>query len=199
MNNYYYLGPTNPPLVASAFAPEGTKLDYQLIPDLIGQSELPFNLQLIKLSFGNTGLIKNSDLSGIHEIWLDYQPNSLAWPLMSSKLKSIIELNLTGNEGIDWIFAIVKGNNEVRTYYIPRFGKRLDVLDLQKTKFVPGTDQVMIPFFSLKKISELSVFHQPLSGDLWKITSGIYVNEKIKKQIQKEKLTGMTFEKVRVV
>lgn len=59
MNNYYFLGPTNPPLVASAFAPEGTKLDYELIPEVNGHSELPFELQLIKLSSGKKGLIKN--------------------------------------------------------------------------------------------------------------------------------------------
>lgn len=118
---------------------------------------------------------------------------------MSTKLKSIIELNLTGNEGVDWISAILKGNNEVKTYYIPRFSKLLDVFDMQKTKFVPGTDHVIMPFFSLTNVAQLGISHQTLPGNLWKITSRIYVNEKIKKGIEKEKLTGITFEKVRVV
>ncbi len=198
MNNYYLLSGKNNPKVASAFAPEGTKLAHELISELENVNALPFELNLVKLTVGRNGLIESNDLSDLKEVWLDYQPNNLFGPLFSEKLKSVIENNLTGNEGIDWISAIVKAPNEQRTYYIPRFSKMLDVLDTQKTLFVQGTDHIIRPVFSLSKIGKYSVFHRPSSHSLWKIPSGLYVSEALKKAIQKEKLTGLDFEKTSI-
>lgn len=198
MDSYYLLSGKNSPKVASAFGPEGTKLAHELIPELDIVNELPFELNLTKLTIGKNGLIESNDLSDLKEIWLDYQPNSLAWPLMSEKLKSVIEVNLTGNEGIDWISATVKASEDHRTYYIPRFVKMLDVLDTQKTIFIQGTDRIIKPVFSLSKINKYSVFHQPSAHNLWKITSALYVNETLKKAVQKGKLTGIDFEKISV-
>jgi hypothetical protein len=199
MEKYYFLSwkGGNGPL-ASAFAPDGTKLAQDLIPELEGINVLPFDLSLVNLSVGKNGLIQSDDLTGIKEIWVDYQPNSLAWPIMSERLKSVIESNLTGNENIDWITCKIKSDKEERQYYIPRFNKMLDVLDMQKTLFVKDMDFVIRPVFAVSKISTYSIFHKPATHDLWKITSGLYVNEKIKKAIQKEKLTGLIFEKVSV-
>jgi len=198
MDSYYLLSGKNNPKVASAFAPEGTKLAHELIPELDIVDELPFELNLVKLTIGKNGLIESSDLSDLKEIWQDYQPNSLAWPMMSEKLKSVIEKNLTGNEGIDWISAIVRTSGERRMYYIPRFSKMLDVLDAQKTIFIQGTDRIIKPVFSLSKINKYSIFHQPAAHNLWKITSALYVNEALKKAVQKDKLTGIDFEKTSV-
>lgn len=186
------------PRVASAFAPEDTKLAYELIEDLNDVNVLPFELRLFKLSDTKGGIAKSPDLKDLDEIWLDYQPNSLAWPLFSKRLKSTISKCLTGNEGIDWIEAKVNSNEEARIYYIPRFSKVLDVLDKQKTIFVQGTDRIVKPCFSLSKINPYNIFHQPSAHNLWKITSGLYVGESLKKSIQKEKLTGINFEKILV-
>ena len=141
MSNYYLMSGKHIPKVASAVAPEGTKLAHGLISELDNRSELPFQLKLVKLTTGRNGLMESSDLSDMKEVWLDYQPNNLFGPLFSKKLKSVIEKNLTGNEGIDWIFAIINGSNERRRYYIPRFSKMLDVLDTQKSIFIQGTDR----------------------------------------------------------
>lgn len=103
---------------------------------------------------------------------------------------------MTGEEGIDWITARINGNGENRDYYIPRFARMLDVLDMQKTSFVQGTDHIIRPFFSLTKINNYSIFNRPSSHNLWKITSGIYVSESLKRAIGKEKLSGIYFEKI---
>jgi hypothetical protein len=198
MNNYYFFCWKNATQVASAFAPKGTRLAHELIADIEEIDELPFELELVKLTEKKTGLIKDNDLAGLDSIWLDYQPNSLAWPLMSDRLKLLVSDNLTGKEGIGWITAKVNGNGEYRNYYIPRFEKMLNVLDEQKTIYVKGTDRIIKPCFSLAKISSFSVFHKPSAHNLWKITSGLYISEKIKKAIQKEKLTGMNFEKITI-
>jgi len=197
-NNYYFLTIKNYKEVASAFAPEKTKLSHELIPELDGKNELPFELNLVKLSVGENGLIKSDDLSDIENVWLDFQPNSLAWPLMSERFKNLICENLTGKESIDWIQAKINGENESRMYYIMRFEKMLDVLDVEQTLFVKGTDHIIRPHFSIEKVKELCVFNTPDSHDFWKITSGIYINEHLKKKILKEKFIGPAFEKVRV-
>lgn len=184
--------------LASAFAQKGSKSGNELIQILNGKNELPFELSLVKLDVEENGLIESNDLSDLKEIWLDYQPNSLAWPLISERLKSIIEANLTGNEQIDWIECKVKNGSEERTYFILRFNKMLDVLDMQKTMFVQGTDHIIKPVFASSKISAYSIFSEPSSYELWKITSGLYVSETLKKAIQKQKLTGMDFEKTSV-
>lgn len=184
--------------LASAFAPKGSKADHELIKELNGKNKLPFELSLIKLDVGKNGLIESNDLSGLKEIWLDYQPNSLAWPLMSERLKSIIEANLTENEQIDWIECKVKNGTEQRTYFILRFNKMLDVLDKQKTLFVQGTDHIIRPVFASSKINAYNIFSAPSSYELWKITPGLYVSDTLKKPIQKAKLTGIDFEKTTV-
>lgn len=184
--------------LASAFAPKGSKADHELIRILNGKNKLPFELGLVKLDIGNNGLIESKDLSDLKEIWLDYQPNSLAWPLMSKRLKVVIEDNLTGNEQVDWIECNIKNGNEERTYFILRFNEMLDVLDMQKTMFVKGTDHVIRPVFASSKISAYGIFSKPSLHDLWKITSGLYVSDVMKKAIQKAGLTGMKFEKTTV-
>jgi hypothetical protein len=202
MSNYFLLCGKNSRKVASAIVPEpeGSKLSFELIPALNDVEELPFELSLVKLTVGKNGMVKSNDLSDLKEIWLDYQPNSQVWPLMSEKLKSVIESNLTGKEGMDFIKANVKGNGDHRVYYIPRFEKMLDVLDLQQTTFVPGTDMVIRPCFSQLKIGNYSIFHRPSANDYsWKIPFALYVNEALKKAIRKEKLTGVSFEKTFVV
>lgn len=199
MEKYFLLSWKNgkEPL-ANAYAPKGTKLAQDLISELNGLNKLSFELSLVKLDVGENGLTESNDLSDLKEIWLDYQPNSLAWPLMSERLKSVIEANLTGNEQIDWIVCNVKSTNEGRPYFILRFNKMLDVLDMQETMFVQGTDHIIRPVFTSLKIRGYSVFSKPSSHDLWKITSGLYVSDTLKKAIQKAKLTGMDFEKTSV-
>lgn len=199
MEKYFLLSWKNgkEPL-ASAYAPKGSKLAQDLISELNGINKLPFELSLVKLDVGINGLRESNDLSDLKEIWLDYQPNSLAWPLMSKELKSVIETNLTGIEQIDWIECKVKNGSEERTYFIPRFNKMLDVLDMQKTIFVQGTDHIIKPIFAGSKINAYSIFSKPSSHDLWKVTSGLYVSDALKKAIQKAKMTGLDFEKTTV-
>jgi hypothetical protein len=199
MKKYYSLNwKDSKDAITNAFAPKGTKLAQDLINELNGLNKLPFDLTLFKLSLAKKGLIVSADLTELKDVWFDYQPNSLAWPLMSEKFKSLIENNLTGKEQIDWIECKVKNGNEERPYFILRFNKMLDVLDLQKTMFVQGTDHIIKPVFASSKISLYSIFSKPSSHELWKITPGLYVSDDLKKAIQKAKLTGMDFDKTLV-
>lgn len=199
MEKYYSLNwKESNDAIPSAFAPEGTPLAQDLVTVLNDVNRLSFSFNLVKLDVGKDGLIESNDLSGLKEIWLDYQPNNLAWPLMSERLKLLIEANLTGSEQIDWVTCIVKNGVDERFYFILRFNKMLDVLDMEKTFFVQGTDHIIKPVFANHKIHRYSIFPKPSSHNLWKITPALYVNEKLKKIIQKQKLTGLSFDKVAV-
>lgn len=188
------------PELASAFYELDNQIPYELIPLLEGKNTLTFDFELRRIKETRSGLIIDNNLDGIDEIWLDYLPNSFSWPIMSEELKSTVEFNLQGEEQIDWITCKIKKEDELRTYYILRFNKRLDVLDLKKTKFAQDTDVIIKPFFSMIKIARYSIFMATTNGygNLWKITSSLYINEKLKKAIQKKKLTGLDFEKVSV-
>jgi hypothetical protein len=196
MNEYYFLAEKVKPSTAFAYTQGDTPLSHELISDVIGRIELPFELFLKKVTTGKNGLQVSDDLSEIKHLWQDYQPNNLAWPLMSEKMKNIISDHLTGNEGLVWIKAIVNGNNESKEYFIPRFSYKLDVIDEQKTMFVSGTNHIVIPVFSYAKIANYSLFFAP--QDYWEITSGLYVSDALKNAIQKAKLTGVDFEKTTV-
>jgi len=192
--NYYFFSGKNAPKGASAFAPEGTKQDWELIPELENLNEMPFEFELVKLTVGRNGLVKSKDLSNLEEIWLDYQPNNLAWPMCSEKLRTIFAEHLTGNEGIDWLTAKVNGNGEQRIYYIPRFEKNLDVFDMEKC--LCDKYGIIVPCFSLEKVRSYNIFRRP---DRDKITSGFYISEALKKAIQKAKCSGVSFERTRVL
>jgi hypothetical protein len=196
MNDFYLLGLESKKEVSSALAPEPARLDHDLISDLENASELSFELQLVKLIVNKNGFVRSDDLTGLRTIWTDYMPNSLSWPLMSIKLKEFVSESLTGDEGIDWILAKVNSPDGSRNYYIPRFGKMLDVLDFENTIYAKNSDLIVRPHFSLRKVNQLSIFHCPGSNNPWKITSDLYVNFLLKRTIQKNRLTGMTFARV---
>lgn len=196
MNEYFFLAEKVKPGTAFAYTERETPLSHELIPEIKTKEELPFDLVLKKVTRGKGNLQISNDLTETKYLWVDYQPNNLAWPLMSDKLKSIISSHLTGKEGIVWIKAKVKSVDESREYFIPRFKQQLEVLDEEKTTYVPGTSHIIRPVFSLKKIINYNMFHAP--QDFWEITSGLYISESLKKAIQKEKLAGLDFEKISV-
>lgn len=199
MDKYYLLGSKDSKnSVASAFAPDRIIISHELIAALDNVEELPFELNLVKLTVNQDGLKVDADLNGLRNIWLDYQPNSFALPLLSEKFKTLIEKQLTGNEGVNWISVKINARNEQKIYFLLRFEKMLDVLDIEKTLFVEGTNLVIRPVFSIAKICKYSLFQKPSDHNFWKIPSAIYINEELRKMIVKEKISGVSFEQVRV-
>jgi hypothetical protein len=170
------------------------KPGYQLSLELEGVHELPFEMKLMKSCIKNGKLVSEENLFEIKEIWPDYMLNQFAYNMFSERFKEVIEKELTGNEEIDWIAAKIHGNGECKTYYILRFTKKLDTINEEKSLF--DKYGLIRPCFSSSKVEKYSIFHVPDKEEyLWKIPSGVYVTEKLKKAIQKAKLTGVGFEK----
>ncbi|MFH6987914.1 imm11 family protein [Flavobacterium collinsii] len=199
MSKYYFLSWKHKAQVASAIYEIEDQNDYELILELKGKKSLPFKFDLKRIKEVKDGITIDNNLDELEEIWLDYQPNDFLWPLMSERLRSVVQASLAGNEHIDWVDCKVRKGNEERTYYILRFNKILDVLNMEETSFVNGTDRIIRPVFSYSKIKDYSIFTKPSFQDLWRIPSALYISEKLKKEIEKEKLTGLDFSKVPVV
>ncbi len=172
-------------------------LPHELIAELEGLYTLPFDLELKKLRYHNGSFVEE-DLD--NDILCDFPANNLGCPLMSSKMAEIIKQNLSGQEQIDWISAKIIVSGKEVPFFIPRFNKELDVLDMEQTMFVPETDMVIIPSFSYNKIKFLDLFPLPSKGDnLWMITTDIYISERVKVALEKEGVSGVTFDIVHVV
>jgi hypothetical protein len=200
MSKVYHLTRKHKPKIAMAIALKRTQVDhYDLIKSFDGKSTVRFAFELHKMSETRTGVTESKDLSGLSEIWLDYQACDWNLPMMSEKLKDLVDEHLTGDEGVDWLKCKVHGGDETRTYYVLRFAKKLRVLDREKTRYVPGTNHVILPAFSLSKVSKYAIFHSELSHNFWKITGSLYIGEALKKAMQRSKITGVAFEKARVV
>ena len=164
----------------------------EIVLKFVREDRLHIDLVLKEVTLKRGKIYKDDDLSKINHLWVDYQPNSFAWPFMSEKMKAIVEANLTGNECIDWIEAEIFANKEKRVYYLPKFTKFLDVLDTNKTTYVDGTDHIIKPVFSSEKVSNLSLLNKPSRFNN-QITSGLYVSEKLKNALEKDKIKGIEF------
>lgn len=177
--NYFLLSWKEDDFKDYAKSPKGI-LSHELIDKMKGKELLPFELPL------------EADTPK------DYQSNGLAWPMMSEKMKDIINNNLSGLERIDWIKCYIIYQDKKLTYYILRFNSVLDVLDEKLTTYVPGTDSIIRPCYSMKKIEKYAIFPKP-AGALAIITHSIVVSEKLKKAIENEGITGVDFSKVRTI
>ena len=192
--NYYFFSPKNRRSVAVACAPENTPPAYQLVEGLLDVDALSFELTLKKLLFRSRGVVESDDLTGVQHVWCDFQPNSLAWPIMSPQLRDVIDQNVTEEDAIDWVKVLIRqGSMTARPYYLLRFKTQKDVLNVEATVYA-GADPPFVaqPVFAAHKIAPVSVFCVP--EDDWQISHGVYVSEKIKKAAKKAGLTGLNFE-----
>lgn len=173
-----------------AYAPEDTPLAHELVRKVKEMIELPFELKLYSVNVNEEGIDKGT----LGRNPLDYQPNSLSWPLMSGKMQKIINSELRGTEKIKWLKVTVNGIKDSYIYYVPVFCTKLDTLDIDKTVFVPNTDHIIKPVFKEEKIMDYAMFHG--HNLFWQISSEIYVNQAIRQKLIKEGITGIQFEKV---
>lgn len=181
-----------------AYPLEDAPLAHELISKVVFLDELPFEFKLKRVALKKGELTISEIASEMKEYWVDYLPNSLAWPFMSEKMKSIINSKLSGLEGLRWIIVNIYSLSDKRKYWIPIFEIKLDVLDLYKSKFVSVPDHLIKPVFSLQKILRYSIFHSPAPYDFWKITTGLYVCDEIKRELLKEKITGISFGNINI-
>lgn len=189
--NYYWISINNSRVSTVAYAPKGTPTSQNLITEIEDKEHLPFSLQLYDVSVLNK-LVKGELSDKFH----DYHPNSLAWPLMSEKMKSIIVSHLTGLEQIDWKEVTVEGCTTSKIYHIPFFRSELDTLNLADSIVVPSSGVILKPCFKKEKIEDFAVFHG--YSKFWKVTTQIYVNEDIKNELVDSNLNELSFSSISI-
>ena len=187
MSKYYWLKWKWVSKGAMALPPKEEELRHELTSEIEGKNILPFDFVLKKITKDDySEYLPNEEI-----IWEDYLAAlGVGFSLISERLKAIINAHLTGEEGIEWISCKVNAGPESRTYYVLRFTKKLDVLDMEKTLFDDDgpPDDVMRACFSFEKVKKYAVFTEPRTYDFWKIPRTFYVSAAIKKAAQKEKL-----------
>lgn len=156
-----------------AYAPEET--DLFVIPvsgiNLSDWKEIQFNL-------------KEGDFA-------DYLANDLGGRLCSSKLKKIVDDNISQKDQIQWLnVSVINENNEERTYYILHFPVNIDILNKEKST-ITEDGVVVKAVLANETIKDLNIFTLPDEGG---ITT--FVSKKIKKIIEESGCTGVAFSKV---
>lgn len=187
--DYYWISIRNSKVSTIAYAPKGTPASHELIEMMVEKKAVPFSLEVHSVE------VKASLCVGeVSDVFYDYQPNSLAWPVMSDRLKTIIDTHLTGAENIEWKEILVRGASTTAEYYVPMFMSRLDTLNDEGTIYAPLSGVIMKPCFDKKKIENLAVFH---GHDIfWRISTQIFVNEDIKREIINAGIDEVSFSKV---
>ncbi len=200
MNNLYFMSgrETEKPTYSIFPCKELGKLPYELIPLLEDKREFITDCYFKKISVGKDSLIYE-DAEENAEVWTDYPANYFAWPIMSEKLKDIIESSATGQEGIDFIKLKVRHYSLEKIYYLLRFNKAIDSIDKENTLFVKDTDLIIKPVFRADKLDQYHIFYKPQAYDLWRISSAIYVTGEVKRAIIKSGIKDVKFSKARVV
>jgi hypothetical protein len=181
----------------TAFLPEEAK-PYRngLIQFMEGRERLPFALVLKIGTIGKTG-ITYKDIAPNDTIEPEnVLGNEMAWPLFSKKVVDIIKEELTGQEKMDWISVEINWTNgRILEYFVPRFHQKHSTLNLEKTKLIPGTNQILSPVYSKAAVENLSIFPQEQTGDLWKITSFMVVSEVLAQKLEFLNVSGIRFRK----
>lgn len=188
---YYKLVSSPPPNTLFADTFGETPLAHDLLPDLLRASEVPFPLRLKKMSWEGNSWVPSDRLSGDETHWLDYQPNTLAWILLSERCKNILVSFLKSADLITWLPVSISDEQEVRTYFIPRFDQKPDILDEKNSVYDDELALYISMKFDREKVANFPVFVEP--DMFWEIPTSIIVSEEVRDKLVTAKVTGLEF------
>jgi hypothetical protein len=129
------------------------------------------------------------------EITHDYLNNNCPLPVVSPKMKQLIDENTTEKDGIIWLDIVVNTPTRKLIFHLLTLTIFNEVLDKSKTIYVANTDHVVKPVFDVNLISDINVFTKGNSFN-WQMPSSVFITDRLKKAIQKAKLTGVKFEQI---
>ena len=178
----------------SVFARKKLGLAHELIPILDGKKDFNGEFYFKKITVGKNGLLYEES-EELASVWQDYTPNEFAWPIVSEKFRNILMDNTSEIDGIDFIKIFVAHFNETKPYYILRFNKLNDVIDVANTLYVKDTNHIIRPCFKEAAFDNIQIATEPRDHNLWKITSGIFISEKLKKALIRNKIESIEFTK----
>lgn len=122
-----------------------------------------------------------------HADWEDLLAADGSWHPCSPALRSAVEAELSGEEGVVWLpmRVLSETSGEERTYYGLHLPFRRDVLHEGRTIYGPGG--VIKPVVDARKAGGLAVFSFPGGAMI------AFVNDALKRRIVSQGLTGIEF------
>lgn len=123
--------------------------------------------------------------------YADFLMTDLGWRLFSSELKEIFESSSSSEDGLNWAPVKVLNGDEIRNYYAIFFDQKSDVINVEDTIF--AGDFIVRPCF---KLSEAQKNHVCSVSDLDEL-GRVYVTHETVKLAKKNKVTGISFSKVK--
>lgn len=172
-----------------AFPAERSISTFNVADEITDNRKVPFEL-FVNLVNSKTG--EKTEIVYIKE-WPDFLPNELAWPLFSERMYKLIQNNLSGFEGVYWLPVTINAVREQKIYYLTCFEKKLDVLNLEESKFVGSI--IMYSVISVEKAKNYEIFPPPSA--MWKISPLIFVSAKMRRILDSAGLAGLRYEDVR--
>ncbi len=159
------------------------------------KNKLPFSCVVKKYVNEIDKSYPTDNFENVKLIWADFIGNIDSLPMFSKKMKNVIDNYLTSKNNIHWKEAKVdKFDGENRTYYLPWFNEKMDVLDNEKTTYkeIEGHKLLFTAYYDYEKVKDLHFFHKP--NTFYQLPTAFYVSEELKNEIEKQQLTGVEFE-----
>jgi len=132
----------------------------------------------------------------------DYPGNDIGLQLFSERFRDFIEQHKQPKDRFQWLENPVVCRNEERPYFILHFYDADNVLDESRIIFdepyeIGRPASIQVPAFSAQKIQGHSIFTYVDPGYTHN-SDRVYVSRELKQAILKAKMTGVTFEAVRI-
>jgi len=109
--------------------------------------------------------------------------------MVSVNLKDLLQSLIGDKEYLEFLpVQAVSEEYGNKVYYIMHFKKIFDVIDKERTIYVPNTDSIIKPWLDYQKVKDLSIFNsRPIIND-------IIVSSRVRKEIVNHKLNdGLDF------
>lgn len=122
--------------------------------------------------------------------YADFISNDCDWILCSSKLKDVIERNISSAYNVVWLPTEVQNANEIRTYYvclITSFLKIDDVVNKEQSRVLEN-GEIYLPCFDSKKLVGKQIF------SLENFNNEIFISNTLKNILEQENFIGLGFE-----
>jgi hypothetical protein len=134
-------------------------------------------------------------------IFTDFLANDLNWFIISKVFKEVLDKNKI--LGLQYLSIIILNDitgEIIRDYYLANVCNLIDALDLENSKFstytnIDGSNLISVNVYALKKeeISDIDILRIKDSN------IPIFISDKLRKIIKKNKLTGCDFVEVRII
>ena len=127
-----------------------------------------------------------------------YIADDLGVPLFSEQARNIIDELMTGEEGIEWYgVPIVQSRNQYR-YFAPKFTRTLDVLNEDSSLYGVNKSILIKAVLSTEKIKEYSIVPIVGSSEAFFFPTRIAISDRVKKALEKARVSGISFSPIKV-